>query len=118
MTETVPDETSKSIREWGDAIFGVPQDLTVLVKRARVEMDELEQALREGDTEEAGREAADVVILLHRIAGILGHDLYEQVDAKMAINARGNGKPRATGRAAMSELKLDLKGGWSASRPA
>ena len=86
MTETMPAETSKSIREWGDAIFGAPQDLTVLVQRARVEMDELEQALREGDTEEAGREAADVVILLHRIAGILGHDLYEQVDAKMAVN--------------------------------
>lgn len=79
-------ETSKSIREWGDAVFGAPQDLTVLVKRARVEMDELEQALRAGDMEEAGREAADVVILLHRLAGILGHDLLDQVDAKMAIN--------------------------------
>lgn len=79
-------ETSKSIREWGDAIFGAPQDLTVLVQRARAEMDELEQALREGDHAEAGKEAADVVILLHRLAGILGHDLYEQVDAKMVIN--------------------------------
>ncbi|MDP3494582.1 MAG: nucleotide pyrophosphohydrolase [Hyphomonadaceae bacterium] len=79
-------ETSKTIREWGDAIFGAPQDLTALVQRARVEMDELEQALRDGDQAEAGREAADVVILLHRIAGILGHDLYEQVDAKMVIN--------------------------------
>lgn len=82
----MPVETSRSIREWGDAIFGAPKDLSVLVKRARVEMDELEKALREGDTEEAGREAADVVILLHRLAGILGHDLYEQVDAKMVIN--------------------------------
>ena len=82
----MPTETSQTIREWGDAIFGAPQDLTVLVHRARVEMDELEQALRDGDQAEAGREAADVVILLHRIAGILGHDLYEQVDAKMVIN--------------------------------
>ncbi len=79
-------ETSRSIREWGDAVFGAPQDLTVLVKRARVEMDELEQALREGDTEEAGREAADVVILLHRLVALAGMDLDEQVDAKMAIN--------------------------------
>lgn len=79
-------ETSKTIREWGDAIFGQPSDLTVLVQRARVEMDELEEALRAGDTEEAGREAADVAILLHRLAGILGHDLYEQVDAKMIVN--------------------------------
>ena len=79
-------ETSKTIREWGDAIFGAPTDLTVLVQRARVEMDELEQALREGDHAEAGKEAADVVILLHRLAAILGQDLNEQVDAKMVIN--------------------------------
>lgn len=82
----MPAETSQTIREWGDATFGQPRDLIVLVARARVEMDELEQALREGDHEEAGREAADVVILLHRLAGILGLDLSEQVDAKMVIN--------------------------------
>ena len=79
-------ETSNTIREWGDATFGAPQDLTVLVKRARLEMDELEQAIREGDHAEAGREAADVVILLHRLAAIAGMDLNDQVDAKMEIN--------------------------------
>ena len=79
-------ETSSTIRTWGDATFGAPSDLTVLVARARLEMDELEQAIREGDMAEAGREAADVVILLHRLAGILGLELNEQVDAKMAIN--------------------------------
>ena len=79
-------ETSQTIREWGDATFGAPTDLTVLVQRARVEMDELEQALRAGDHVEAGREAADVVILLHRLAALLGQDLCEQVDAMMVIN--------------------------------
>ena len=79
-------ETSQTIREWGDATFGAPTDLTVLVQRARVEMDELELALRAGDHAEAGREAADVVILLHRLIAILGHDLNEQVDAKMQVN--------------------------------
>jgi NTP pyrophosphatase (non-canonical NTP hydrolase) len=79
-------ETSQTIREWGDATFGEARDLTALVKRARVEMDELEQALREGDHSEAGREAADVVILLHRLAAILGQDLNELVDAKMQVN--------------------------------
>ncbi len=79
-------ETSLTIREWGDAIFGAPKDLAVLVARARLEMDELEEALRDGDHAEAGREAADVVILLHRIAGLMGQDLYDQVDAKMGIN--------------------------------
>ncbi len=79
-------ETSNTIRAWGDATFGAPSDLTVLVTRARLEMDELEKAICEGDVAEAGREAADVVILLHRLAGILGLELSEQVDAKMAIN--------------------------------
>ncbi len=79
-------ETSSTIREWGDAIFGAPADLAVLVRRARLEMDELEEALRQGDHPEAGREAADVVILLHRLVGILGMELSEQVDAKMVVN--------------------------------
>ncbi len=79
-------ETSTTIREWADATFGAAHDLTALVRRARTELDELEQALREGDHAEAGREAADVVILLHRLAALTGHDLNDQVDAKMQIN--------------------------------
>lgn len=79
-------ETSQTIREWGDATFGEVRDLAALVARARGEMDELEQALRDGDNAEAGREAADVVILLHRLVGLLGMDLNEQVDAKMQVN--------------------------------
>ncbi len=79
-------ETSQTIREWGDATFGEARDLTALVARARGEMDELEQALRAGDRAEAGREAADVVILLHRLVGLLGMDLNEQVDSKMQVN--------------------------------
>ena len=79
-------ETSHTICEWGDATFGAAPDLTALLARARGEMDELEQALRSNDHAEAGKEAADVVILLHRLAAILGQDLNEQVDAKMVIN--------------------------------
>jgi NTP pyrophosphatase (non-canonical NTP hydrolase) len=79
-------ETSNTIRVWGDATFGEVNDLAALVARARGEMDELEQALRAGDMAEAGREAADVVILLHRLVALAGMDLNEQVDAKMAIN--------------------------------
>jgi len=93
----VATETSQTIREWGDATFGAPTDLTVLVQRARVEMDELEQALREGDHAEAGREAADVVILLHRLAALLGQDLGEQVDAKMVINRARTWKSKGDG---------------------
>lgn len=79
-------ETSNTIRVWGDATFGEVKDLAALVSRARGELDELEQAVRAGDMAEAGREAADVVILLHRLVALAGMDLNEQVDGKMAIN--------------------------------
>jgi NTP pyrophosphatase (non-canonical NTP hydrolase) len=79
-------ETSNSIRDWGDETFGKVSDLSALVARARGELDELEEAIRAGDLAEAGREAADVVILLHRLVALAGMDLNEQVDAKMAVN--------------------------------
>jgi hypothetical protein len=88
-------ETSQTIREWGDATFGEARDLTalvararaeLLVARARAELDELEEAVGAGEMAEAGREAADVVILLHRLVALAGMDLGEQVDAKMTVN--------------------------------
>ena len=79
-------ETSQSIREWGDATFGQVQDLSALVARARGELDELDQAIRANDRPEIGREAADVVILLHRLVALAGMDLNAEIDAKMAIN--------------------------------
>jgi len=82
----MPAETSHTIREWGDATFGEARDLIALVVRARGELDELEQALRAKDHAEAGREAADVAILLHRLVALLGSDLSTEVDAKMQIN--------------------------------
>jgi len=78
-------ETSKSIRDWGDATFGEVRDLSALVARARGELDELDQAVRANDTAEIGREAADVAILLHRLVALTGRDLAEEVDAKMAV---------------------------------
>ena len=79
-------ETSLSIREWGDATFGEVKDLAALVQRARGELDELLAAVQAGDKAEIGREAADVVILLHRLVALAGMDLSEQVDAKMQVN--------------------------------
>ncbi len=84
----MPVETSKTICEWGDAAFGKVAALSALVARARGELDELEQAIAENDRDEAGREAADVAILLHRLAALLGKDLAAEVDAKMAVNRR------------------------------
>ncbi|MEZ5938461.1 MAG: DUF550 domain-containing protein [Hyphomonadaceae bacterium] len=82
----MPRETSATIREWADATFGEVSDLSALVARARMELDELEAAVRAGDIPEIGREAADVAILLHRLAALVGRDLSAEVDAKMEIN--------------------------------
>ncbi len=90
-------ETSQSIREWGDATFGEVKDLAALIARARSEMDELALAIQAGDTVEIGREAADVAILLHRLVGLVGQDLDEQVDAKMAINRTRNWRAAGDG---------------------
>jgi NTP pyrophosphatase (non-canonical NTP hydrolase) len=82
----MPAESSQTIREWGDATFGEVKDLEVLVERARGELDELVLAVRAGEAADIGAEAADVVILLHRLVALSGLDLNEQIDAKMQIN--------------------------------
>jgi NTP pyrophosphatase (non-canonical NTP hydrolase) len=79
-------ETSASIAQWGAETFGEVSDFAVLIQRARAEFEELDAAVRAGDADEIGREAADVVILLHRLMGLLGKDLADEVDAKMNIN--------------------------------
>ena len=79
-------ETSQTIKAWGDETFGKAMDPVKLVERAEVEMAELKEALAAGDLPEAGKEAADVVILLHRLMGDLGKELSAEVEAKMAIN--------------------------------
>lgn len=79
-------ETSASIAVWGAETFGPVSDFSVLTARARLEFEELEAAVRAGDAEEIGKEAADVMILLHRLCGLIGCDLAAQVDQKMQIN--------------------------------
>jgi hypothetical protein len=79
-------ETSTSIQNWAEPIFGPVADLNDLVDRAALELAELKQALANGDTAGARVETADVVILLHRVSALLGADLATEVDAKMAIN--------------------------------
>jgi NTP pyrophosphatase (non-canonical NTP hydrolase) len=79
-------ETSQSIRAWGDEAFGGVKDPGALVARARGELDELAEAVRAGDGAAIGSEAADVAILLHRLVALAGRDLAAEVDAKMKIN--------------------------------
>jgi NTP pyrophosphatase (non-canonical NTP hydrolase) len=84
----MPRETSASIAQWGAETFGEVRDFAVLVDRARVEFSELSAAVRAGEIDDIGREAADVVILLHRLVGLIGKDLADEVDAKMDINRK------------------------------
>jgi NTP pyrophosphatase (non-canonical NTP hydrolase) len=82
-------ETSKSIYEWGHATFGEVTDLNRVVARAQLEFEELAEAVANGASpDEIAAEAADVAILLNRLMGLLGRELGDAVDAKMAINRK------------------------------
>jgi NTP pyrophosphatase (non-canonical NTP hydrolase) len=79
-------ETQDTIARWGEETFGPVAHPVALAKRARLELDELIEALEQGDIAEAERETADVLILLHRLGATLGFDLGDAVDAKMTVN--------------------------------
>lgn len=90
-------ETQKSVAEWAEETFGPAKDPSVLVTRAMTEMEELLEAVQEGDMTELGKEAADVTILLWRLMEQHGLDLSEEVTKKMQENrarrwqAKGDG---------------------------
>lgn len=92
-----PRETQSAIALWGEETFGPVSDPVALARRASVEMDELIEALEKGDTEEAARETADVLILLNRLGTTLGFDLLEAVDAKMKVNRARRWVPAGDG---------------------
>jgi NTP pyrophosphatase (non-canonical NTP hydrolase) len=100
----MPGETSAGIAAWAEAAFGSVRDPMVLVERARLEFNELAEALGAGKTAEALTEAADIVILLHRLAHELGGDLAAAVDAKMRINR--SRQWRATGDGVGGHIKI------------
>jgi|GEM_PF-439037 NTP pyrophosphatase (non-canonical NTP hydrolase) len=92
-------ETSRSIAVWGEETFG-PARPQALVDRAATELAELAESLVSPDADAIASEAADVVILLHRLAHAHGWDLAEAVDVKMTRN-RGRSWERSgdgTGR--------------------
>lgn len=81
-------ETSRTIADWGRETFGDAKPRT-LALRAREELDELIQAIEAKDSDDdIVIEAADVTILLHRLAGTLGTELAEAVNTKMEINRK------------------------------
>ena len=79
-------EDQKSITAWGEETFGPAVNPAVLVARAKLEMEELLEAVEAGDLAEAALETADVFILLYRVATLCGFDVNDAVARKMAIN--------------------------------
>jgi NTP pyrophosphatase (non-canonical NTP hydrolase) len=93
----MPTENQASICRWADDTFSPVADPVALVDRAMMEMQELREAVEAGDIAEIGKESADVMILLYRLAEQFDQNLNEQTDAKMVINrgrvwrAKGDG---------------------------
>ena len=81
-------ETQASISAWAEATFGPVGSNARVAARANEEMAELLRALTIDDTNfvAAIEEAADVFIVLYRLAERLGVDIHAVIDAKMKVN--------------------------------
>lgn len=80
-------ETQETIVAWQDSIFGKPASALRSAVRLNIEMGELLEALvTNQDAEKVAMECADVLIVLYGVADLIGADLNEAVDKKMAIN--------------------------------
>ena len=80
-------ETQQSINEWIEATFGAAGSNLSVVTRANEEMAELLMALAVDDNHaDAVEEAADIVIILYRLAQRHKRDLLAEVDRKMSVN--------------------------------
>ena len=81
------DETQLSIARWAEAVFGPAPSPARLASRANEEMAELlRHATSDQPSEMLIEEAADVVIVLMRLAEIVGEDLMKEIDRKMTVN--------------------------------
>lgn len=91
-------ESSHSIAQWGTATFGDAASVKTYALRAQEELAELIDAIETGEADNnIALEAADVTILLHRIAGTMGLELNAAVDEKMAINRKRQWVPNGNG---------------------
>jgi len=79
-------ETQASIYAWQLRTFGPCKSVRVVFDRIAVELKELGDALHENNLEKIKSECADVNIMLLAVCSVLGFNLGEAVNAKMAIN--------------------------------
>ena len=81
------DETQKTVSAWTEATFGKASSNARVAARANEEMAELLRALTSDDNHpKAIEEAADIVIILYRLAERMGADLHDEINRKMAVN--------------------------------
>jgi NTP pyrophosphatase (non-canonical NTP hydrolase) len=73
-------ETQKTISDWAMKTFGMPSSLPSIAARANIELAELISAMEKGDTGGVAEEAADVVIILYRLADRAGITLHMPSD--------------------------------------
>lgn len=81
-------ENQETIAKWADQTFGPATSLARVGARANEEMAELLRVLTSPtpDQSKAVEEAADVVIILFRLADLCGEDLLARIDRKMQTN--------------------------------
>jgi hypothetical protein len=83
----VSQETQQTISQWCEDTFGPAQSNARLADRAQEEMNELHAELAVDDKHPRSPfEIADVFICLYRVATLLGVDIHQVIDEKMAIN--------------------------------
>lgn len=83
----LPKETQGSISKWAEETFGPSGTNARVAARANEEMSELLRVLTSDDNDpKAAEEAADVVIVLYRLANRMGVNLNVEIDKKMAVN--------------------------------
>jgi NTP pyrophosphatase (non-canonical NTP hydrolase) len=90
-------EDQKSISRWAEETFGSASSNARVAARANEEMAELLRHLTSDDNhQEAVEEAADIIIVLYRLAERMGKDLHAEIDRKMKVN-RGRTWRKAEG---------------------
>lgn len=91
-------ETQQSITEWADSAFGPAPSIARIAARANEEMAELlRAATSDAPPDKIAAEAADVVIVMYRLLTVIGADLQDAIDAKMAINRKREWRKDGTG---------------------
>lgn len=92
-------ETQKTIAIWANEVFGPAPSVARIAARANEEMAELLRHVTSGnaDAYEIVVEAADVVIVLMRLAEVCRRDLMAEVEDKMAINRQRRWQKDGTG---------------------